>query len=821
MMFVIDLSGATCTATCHINMITFSVVKKAFLMPTTSCEMPSSVNAKFVEQDYTSVITEEDIQTTLTVVNLNVATFSPITSPLTINDLADKTVTATCAIDFTSVTVEDSTVSIPTTSCEMPSGIAASFFAVTRTTEVTVNNIVTTLNVTDLAVPTYFAVKQSLNIINPQGISTEATCTVSFTKVSISSSTVDLKTTSCSMSQDFGGEFVEAFSTTIVSISVIPVTVTVTNINNASFAPAKITKTITDPTGASVKANCFAQFSKTLVSTSTFSVLTTSCSMPTDVSGTFTAHIQSTDLVINDFTTSVTFTNIDSPYFSPILTTISLTNPAGTTGVATCAIDFTFAAVADATISIPTTSCELGTDLTGKFVTSVSTTVFTQGNITTTLEVTNKNQPSFLAEQAYVTPIINDDGDSIDATCEVGSTKFTVPGTTLAIPTTSCEFPEGIIGTYEYVYVTTVFSTGSFTTTIVVTNSILGKEWTRAYKTVTSTTTVVNDICAFETLTSTNPPVRGTVVKIIAVATPADKCPVTTRTAQNSVCSMVKITTTTVDAGSRETVYEELVLTPAETCNIIYTTVSGTDCNSHRHTSMIVTYSDSSHINATLIVVETPAGSACLSSSHIFPSITIASTTSSMYFTVVSSTSGSFISSSQSGIATTSTSSIQSDSINGNVANHDTTNTADFTSFVGTHTQTANINEGHTIIARSTKTLTVTCTKAICTHVPIANGSITVTEEGVDTVIVTVTCSTNSEGSVITVTGDHTVAGTENVESIVVHTSVSRPDSPSSSSKDNKPPITTTSGFQGSAPHLYKRSNEGTLLLFGILAILF
>ncbi|TID29139.1 hypothetical protein CANINC_002096 [Pichia inconspicua] len=460
---ITDPKGNVGQATCEINPTIVSIDSLEFAIPTTSCVMPVSLSGSFVAEISTTTYSSDDTVAMLTLTNWNHPSFPVATVPLPVTDPAGKVVDATCAVSVTEIDVGVTTVTIPTTSCELPSSVVGVFVAHTSTTVITIY-LTSTVGVTATPLATVTQLKKRFD----------------------------------------KREMITVTKPIITTYSSIVTTLTITNYDRVQYGGFTTSMTFADPTGGSNQAVCKVDLTAVAYAATSTVLPTTSCTFEDNKSASFVTY-PSTTIITNgkdQYTVSVVNTNV--PKFQPVVTIITLTDKNLEKVAATCDIDFTSVTVDTYTISVPTTSCEMPEGVTGTFIEKTSVTVVVEGTITSTIAVTNVNEPSISGVHEYTTTLTNTQGDVITATCSIGSTSVPVLETAIFVPTTLCSMPENVEGSFEKEVSTTVYSTKEYTTTITVTNATSAKSWAGKAATLTVTTTVANVVCSHTSTTTTS-----------------------------------------------------------------------------------------------------------------------------------------------------------------------------------------------------------------------------------------------------------------------------------------------------------------------------
>ncbi|TID30890.1 hypothetical protein CANINC_000522, partial [Pichia inconspicua] len=501
---ITDPAGKSGDATCEISFTTQVAGAPTVSIPTTSCSMPDDFSGTFIGEVSTTTLGDS----TLTVTNVKNPQYSAASTYLVVTDPAGQTASASCAINLTPIIVATTTIAIPTTTCEMPDEIDGFFIDGISTTVFTDGDFTTILTATNLIVPQYEAVVTTLPFLNPTGKAEVGKCAINLTTATALGTTIALPTTLCDMPNEQGLEFVARTSTTVFSYDGSSTTITLTNTANPSFPAVEQTITVTDFAGHIEAATCAIAFTEIDASQSIASVATTSCEMPAGLQGTFSATTTVATVTNGEFTTIVTLTNINEPQYFAITTSMVLVDPINATGEAICNIDATSVTVADTTVLVPTTSCQMPVDLTGSFEFATSTTTVSGFALT----VTNTNVPVFDAVESVLT-ITGPTGDAHDATCEIQLTSTAVGTTTASVATTSCSMPADVDASFETTLSTTTITVGGEQSTFVVTNvNVAVFPTATLIKTVTNPAGVIGEAtCA---VTFTKPTAFGSTVSI-------------------------------------------------------------------------------------------------------------------------------------------------------------------------------------------------------------------------------------------------------------------------------------------------------------------
>ncbi|TID31372.1 hypothetical protein CANINC_000083, partial [Pichia inconspicua] len=225
----------------------------------------------------------------------------------------------------------------------------------------------------------------------------------------------------------------------------------------------------------------------------------------------------------------------------------------------------------------------------------------------TTVTVTNVNVPTFTGDNGFVTTVTNPAGSSFEATCNIGYTTAVVSTTSVNILTTSCKMPPDADGSFAEettsVVITAVVSGTTITASVGITNTV---QPVFSNRTSTTSTTIANDVCTLETVTTSTTIYYHTATSLI---------------------------------------YQEIIKTPAASCNVFYTHEPASNCKEATYTTFVGTTGfDGRYINATLVVIENPVESLCMldtsSSSGSFASFSTLTTTLKTDETVTSCTAG-------------------------------------------------------------------------------------------------------------------------------------------------------------------------------------
>ncbi|TID28258.1 hypothetical protein CANINC_002599, partial [Pichia inconspicua] len=375
-------------------------------------------------------------------------------------------------------------------------------------------------------------------------------------------------TTSCEMPPYMVGTFNPTTTSTVLTVNDAATTVSITNVADPDLTCSTVIE-ITARDGSTGQATCTYGSTQVSVFETNTLALTTSCSVPDDFTGSFATEKSTSRVVIGDSTTDITVTNANFYRDGDTFTT-DVTNPGGTTGVGTCIISTTTVSVGTTSVDIPTTSCEMPSDFDGSFAPEESTTDVDG----TPIVVTNVDVPKYPGQGGFITTVTDPSGNAHEATCDIGATAVAVGTTTINVPTTSCEMPSDVDGKFKdevtSVLISAVVSGTTVTTAVGITNAI---KPTFNERTSTSTTTVVNDVCQLETVTTS---------------------------------TVIYYETTS------SIVYQEIVKIPGASCNFFYTSEPASDCEEATYTTFIgTTGTDGRYINATLVIIETPVSSLC------------------------------------------------------------------------------------------------------------------------------------------------------------------------------------------------------------------
>ncbi|TID29849.1 hypothetical protein CANINC_001569, partial [Pichia inconspicua] len=259
------------------------------------------------------------------------------------------------------------------TSCSMPPYLVGSFGPIYKT-GIYINGEWYTYTETNYVAPSVTCDTRS-TVTNVAGVTGVASCSYGDTTVSVGESATIVLTISCSMPPELSSA---KFTTTVSTVTLgdpNPTVVSITNTNLPSFADVPFTTTVIDLTGDILTQTCKKQFTTINFAGTTSHVITTSCSFDDSQEETIGTYISETSVTTVTYQNEpfiFTITNFNVASFSPLYTSVPVTNPTGEVGEATCAIQFTSTSVNNQIVSIPTTSCTMPSNIQGEFAEATS-----------------------------------------------------------------------------------------------------------------------------------------------------------------------------------------------------------------------------------------------------------------------------------------------------------------------------------------------------------------------------------------------------------------------------------------------------------------
>ncbi|TID30150.1 hypothetical protein CANINC_001257, partial [Pichia inconspicua] len=433
---VTDCSGIIHPVECAIEDINSPVAYSV-----TSCKMPSYLVGSFRTSTRTFEAQKDDKILTITATDF-VDPAVTCESLSTITDFDGMTGVATCYYGDTTVSLGNSSILALTTSCAMPKDIPGSFVNSDSSILATVGNYTTPIIIKNAIVAKIIHEPTTVSqpFTNCANQVEMAECVITTTVSIVDTVTATAYFTSCDLPADIKGSFGSSLTTTTFDQKNQLAVMTITNYNMARVTCESVT-IVTDPKGKTATATCEISSTDVSVSNRTFEVTETSCSMPSDIRGSFVDSFLLT--TVDDIV--VTVTNKNEPTFSPVPFSSLAVDPTSNSGLVTCQIQFTTMSYADTSTTVPTTSCEMPTNLIGTFQSDTFTRSAIQRNQTFVLTFTNYDIPTY-APVPFVLTVTDPTGKTAGAMCAVQFTSESAGTHVVSIPTTSCAMPSGILG---------------------------------------------------------------------------------------------------------------------------------------------------------------------------------------------------------------------------------------------------------------------------------------------------------------------------------------------------------------------------------------
>ncbi|TID25583.1 hypothetical protein CANINC_002883 [Pichia inconspicua] len=620
---VTNCQGTLVSAICTIGT---TVVLENFTATTTSCALPENLTGTY--QGIESVTTIGDQVVTVTNNIKPSISCAPSTVTSSITNCDGTTVDVTCLAQTTAVTFQQTTALFTTTSCAFPETLTGSFATTLSTATVVDGDSTTHVTLTNTNSPVVLC-PVTTSLTNCQGKTIPAVCQIGTTAID----KVIATTTSCAMPKDISGTFQDAVTTTVIGEKEYFLTNVV--IPDLTCAPSTVSFTFSGCNESSINAQCVLSTTRVTLVTSTATLTETSCDMPETITGSFATSSLITTLSFKNESSIITLTNVVKPQIacSPLTSELTIKDCRGSSHVVKCLQSVFYVQENPLTA----TSCVLPSAVTGSFPPLLTTTsVLVQtANRYSSYILTNYNSysvecPSSKHSSSSIISSVSSIEPSFISTQIPSASSVVVSSRTSSVVSSSVSVSTGRSSVVSNNYSSSVSSTLPSTITITTENSECDISTTTITGSVVSvivvtpppscfistiTTTLENSVC----LTATSTITQDNIVSLV-VATPPASCFVTTvtTTLENSVCSFATSTETSIEDSI--TLVDVIVATPPPKCNLYYTEEPALDCTQTTFTSFIGTINEfGKYVNATLVIVETPAPSCSSLSSMDVP----------------------------------------------------------------------------------------------------------------------------------------------------------------------------------------------------------